>query len=278
MKTIVFLVSVLFTSSSALAQNQTYFGDQLVRKGRFYIYWGWNRSVYTKSDITFLGEDYDFTLSQVVAKDRQSKFKLQTYFSPSYLTIPQYNLRVGYFVKEHWTVSLGIDHMKYVMQNDQTVKMNGYISHTETKYDGTWEDKDIRLTTDFLKFEHTDGLNYANLEIRRFDQVLNLNQVRISLTEGVGYGILYPRTNTTLLNHERYDEFHYSGYGLSAVAGLRISFFDRFFVQTELKGGYIDLFDIRTTKSDRGRAKQKFYFGQSNIVFGTSHHFVRKNY
>ena len=28
------------------------------------------------------------------------------------MTIPQYNFRLGYYLNDHWNVSLGIDHMK----------------------------------------------------------------------------------------------------------------------------------------------------------------------
>lgn len=79
-----------------------------------------------------------------------------------------------------------------------------------------------------------------------------------------------PKTNTTLLNNERYDEFHLSGYGINATVGINVSFFNYFFVQTELKGGYINMPDIRTTQSPLDNASQDFFFAQLNIVFGVS--------
>ena len=42
------------------------------RKGEYYFFWGFNRSDYTKSDITFRGKGYDFTLHDVVANDLPS--------------------------------------------------------------------------------------------------------------------------------------------------------------------------------------------------------------
>ena len=41
-------------------------------KGKLYFYWGWNKSQYSYSDITFKGDDYNFTLYDVAAKDRQN--------------------------------------------------------------------------------------------------------------------------------------------------------------------------------------------------------------
>lgn len=239
-------------------------------KGDFYFYWGWNWGWYGKSDISFTGTHYNFTLDKVVAKDRQSPFEAKIYLNPFNATIPQYNFRLGYFISDHYNISIGIDHMKYVMVADQQVKISGHIENTGTHFDGTYNNEDIVLTEDFLQFEHTDGLNYPNLELRRFDEIFDLNKVKINLTEGLGFGMLYPKTNTTLLNKERYDEFHVAGYGMAAVVGLNVALYKWFFIQSEFKGGFINMPDIRTTSSVNDKAKQHFFFTQLNIVFGAT--------
>jgi hypothetical protein len=43
---------------------------------------------YSKSDITFSGPDYHFTLQEVVAKDRPSDFSVEKYFGISHLQFP----------------------------------------------------------------------------------------------------------------------------------------------------------------------------------------------
>jgi hypothetical protein len=241
--------------------------DNYYRKGNFFIYWGWNRAAYTTSDIHFSGNDYDFTLENVVAKDRQSPFSAKLYFSPNTLSIPQYNLRIGYFFHDKYNISIGADHMKYVMEQFQTVKINGTIANG-TSFDGTYNDSDIEMSEDFLKFEHTDGLNYENIEVRRFDVLFGRKNFSFAANEGLGIGVLVPRTNTTLMNNERYDEFHLAGYGLSAVLSLNATFFKYFFVQMEWKGGFIHMPDIRTTMYKSDRASQHFLFSQYNVVFG----------
>lgn len=247
-------------------------GQSKHNKGKFYVYWGWNHAQYTDSNIRFMGDDYDFTLDNVSAHDRQTPFGIK-YINPAEMTIPQYNFRIGYFFHDNWNVSLGIDHMKYVMDQDQTVNMNGYIRNG-SDFDGDYTNASQVLDEDFLTFEHTDGLNYANIEIRRFDNLLhipiskNKKGIDINLTEGIGGGILYPKTNTQLMGEERYDEFHLSGYGLSAMVGINFTFWDYFFIQAEMKGGYINMNDIRTTQYKSDRAKQDFFFSQQNIVFG----------
>lgn len=243
------------------------------RKGQFYVYWGWNRAAYALSDIHFYGENYDFELKDVVAKDRQSPFEGKLYLNPGSATIPQYNFRFGYFINEKYNLSFGIDHMKYVVQQNQSVKISGTIDRTGTKYDGAYSDEPIVIADDFLKFEHTDGLNYINLEIRRLDALLVWNHINLNLTEGVGAGVLFPRTNTTLFGGDRYDKFHVSGFGLSAMVGINIEFFNHFFIQSEVKGGYINMPNIRTTPSALSGASQQFFFGQVNLVFGANFRF-----
>ncbi|AWW00890.1 hypothetical protein [Arcticibacterium luteifluviistationis] len=235
---------------------------------RFYFYGGWNSGTYSKSDITFSGVDYDFLLENVVAKDRQTPFSIDQYINPKNITIPQYNFRIGYFIKKNWDISFGIDHMKYVMQADQTVKITGEIANSNTPYDGSYANEAIKLTEDFLKFEHTDGLNYVNVALRRSQELLDFNKIKVNTVLGAGISVLYPRTNTTLLSRERNDEFHLSGFGLDGTVGLNVTFFDGFFIQSELKGGYINMPDITTTKSDLDKASQDFFFGQGNITFG----------
>ncbi len=262
-------MAALFTACSLVtfAQNST-----TDNQGKFFAYWGWNRSAYTNSDISFKGSDYHFKLKSVVAKDRQTPFS-GAYFNPSKITIPQYNFRVGYFFKPKYSISFGFDHMKYVMQQDQSVVINGTISGTATEYDGLYDNEVIQLKDQFLQFEHTDGLNYLNLELRRMDDFLgfsklNLKNIQISMFEGVGAGVLFPKSNVTLMNFDRNDQWHIAGYGLSLVAGLNVTFFRHFFVQGELKGGFINMPDILTTHFQADRARQNFFFLQGNTNFG----------
>jgi hypothetical protein len=117
-------------------------------------------------------------------------------------------------------------------------------------------------------------LNYVNTEFSRVDDLSklfhlpNTDKFQINITEGLGAGVLFPKTNTKLLNKERYDQFHIAGYGVSAKAGLNFTFFKHYFIQTELKGGYIDMNDIRTTNNTADKAEQHFWFLQRMISVG----------
>ena len=241
-------------------------------KGKFYFFWGGNRESFSKSDIQFKGADYDFTLYDVEAHDKPKGWHID-YFNPGRITIPQTNLRIGYFITDHYNISIGVDHMKYVMFNDRRVDYSGSYPNMGS-YNENPANNQLTLTEDFLLFEHTDGLNYVNTEISRVDDVSgliglpNTDKFQINLTEGVGGGFLYPKTNATLLGKERHDDFNIAGFGLGAKVGLNFTFFKYFFVQTELKGGFIEMNNIRTTQSAADSASQHFWFFQRIVAIG----------
>jgi len=242
-------------------------------KGKFFIYWGWNRASYSNSDISFRGDTYDFTLSKVMSKDKQTPWDPGIYFNPALITIPQTNFKIGYFINDHYNISVGVDHMKYVMIQDQTVKINGNISTPGSPYEGVFNNNDIVLTEDFLTFEHTDGLNYINVELSRVDDILKvlhhgMKNLELNLTEGFGVGALLPKTNAKLFGNKRHDDFHLAGYGLDIKVGLNITFYKYFFLQGELKGGFIHMPDIRTTQFKADKASQAFTFGEADFLFG----------
>jgi len=240
-------------------------------KGSIYVFWGWNRTEYSKSDIHFKGNGYDFTLSDVSASDRQTTVGIDPYFRPDGITLPQTNFKVGYFFEDNYALSFGVDHMKYVMDQNQIAAIQGIISGSgDPNFDGTYTNGDtIDLSQEgFLKFEHTDGLNYLNLEINRFDKLHSFNKdLSISAVTGAGIGILMPRTNATLFDNKRHDEFHFAGWGTSIKGGIELNY-KRFFTRTEVKFGYINMPDIRTTESSSDKASQYFTFTELDVVFG----------
>ncbi|HIP26445.1 MAG TPA: hypothetical protein EYG80_02190 [Flavobacteriaceae bacterium] len=280
MKKVIVLISLMI-AGSILAQEKSIPEKKEVnkifkkinsRKGQFFASWGWNRGSFGKSDITFSGDNYNFTLKDVVADDKPNPFGIK-FFSPGDVTLPQTNYRFGYFIKDNYNIILGVDHMKYVMRANQSVNINGNINVGSALYDGNYDNQMIVLSTDFLKFEHTDGLNYIFVGVNRFDNFnkllgIHTDKFEVNLEEGIDIGIHMPRTNTTLLNKERYDEFHVSGFGFSAKAGLNLTFYKHFYLQADMKYGYVNMSDIRTTNSKSDRAKQSFGFFEAIYSFG----------
>jgi hypothetical protein len=180
--------------------------------------------------------------------------------------------------------------MKYVVRQDQTVKITGDISVGDYSYegfdddgnsfiiddvnfDGNYNNDNIVLVEEFLKFEHTDGLNYIYVGGNRFDNLnkllhINTDKFEVNLQEGIDVGFLMPKTNTTILGNSRYDQFHVSGYGMSASVGINLTFFKHFFIQADYKAGYINMTNARITSDSSEKASHSFTFSESAYVFG----------
>lgn len=241
-------------------------------KGKFYVYWGGNRGYYSGSDIRFKGSDYDFTLQNATAHDKPKGWHVD-YINPARITIPQTNLRIGYFFSDHYNVSIGVDHMKYVMTQNQEVGIKGYYPN-QGSYGETLPNGNVLLTEDFVTFEHTDGLNYVNAEINRVDDISKFvrindtDKIQFNATYGIGAGVLYPKTNAQMFGRQRYDDFKVSGFGVSAKAGLNLTFFKHYFIQYEAKIGYIDITNARISHNTSDKAMHHFTFFESIIAIG----------
>ena len=274
MKKLILSSALLFISLSVFSQETIKIQDKYTahNKGKFFVSWGGNRETYSKSDITFKGVSYDFTIYDVTAHDKPKGWHID-YINPGRMTIPQTNFRMGYFVNDHYSIAIGVDHMKYVMNQDIVVKYSGNYPNRNSFGEAVGNNQ-VLLTEPFLTFEHTDGLNYVNTEISRHDDISNffniedIDKIQVNLTEGIGTGFLYPKTNAKVFSKQRHDDFHIAGYGASIKAGLNVTFFKHFYIQTEVKGGYINMSDIQTTFSDTDSASQEFFFFQKIIAFG----------
>jgi len=246
-------------------------------KGQFFFSWGGNRATFSKSNINFKGDNYNFSINNVTAKDKPQGWHID-YITPHRLTIPQTNAKIGYFISNKYAISLGLDHMKYVLNRNKNRTINGFINLPDQEpgslYNGVYNNETLFISENLVKFEHTDGLNFVYTEFSRHDDISkyiglkNSNIFKITISEGVSGGILIPRTNTTLLAKKRHDQFHLSGYGLSIRTGLTLTFFKHFFMQLDLKGGYINMNNIRTTNSSTDKASQSFTYIQRVVAFG----------
>jgi hypothetical protein len=266
---ILLLISYLGFCQDAKVSSDKYTAHN---KGKIFIFWGGNRDNFTKSDIRFTGKNYDFTIYDTPAHDVPKGWHTD-YINPARMTIPQTNFRIGYYLNDHYSISFGVDHMKYVIFQNVAVPISGNYQNAGS-FGEQLPNNQVLLTDSFLTFEHTDGLNYVNAEFCRVDDISkvfklpNTDKFQLNFTEGISAGVLYPKTNTKLMGMERHDDYHVSGYGVSGKLGLNFLFYKHFFIQTELKAGYIDMPDIRTTFDPADRASQHFMFLEKIIAFG----------
>jgi hypothetical protein len=257
------------------SNNEEVKPEPLTKKGQMFVFWGWNRAGFSNSDIRFKGNGYDFTLNNVVAHDRPSELSW-AYIDPGQISAPQFNFRLGYFIKDNLALVIAQDHMKYVMDQEQTVDFNGNIS--DPKYAAMVKNGQVDLTDqEFLTFEHTDGLNYVNAGLEKYKSLLNKKNFDISWAYGGGVGVLFPRSNVKLFGNERSDRFHVAGFGLDARTNINFVFWNHIMARVEGKFGYINMPDIKTTLNNKpDKASQDFVFYQIN--FGIGYTFNTRKY
>lgn len=237
--------------------------------------WGYNRAFFTKSAIHFIGDEYNFTLKHTIAKDRQSPYTARNFLNVSNLTIPQYNFSVGLVLPNNISVTIGQDHMKYVVQQYSIATLDGDI-RIHDEYEGDYANKEIVITPDFVQFEHTDGLNYVHFTINKQKKMLQSKNKQISLDAIIGFngGVLIPRSDVTLMHFSRNDKFHLAGYGVGVNSGIKAVFLKYCFLRLDTKIGYINMPDILTRGIEyKDRAKQHFGFMEFFYSFGLQYRF-----
>lgn len=276
MKTILLFISFLSysifsvsqSSSSDLQINSLNRVFPSLHKGSAYFYWGYNREWYTKSDIAFNSSTCHFTLSAVRAKDRQSGLGLKNYVYN--ITIPQFNVRAGYMVSDRFGISVGMDHMKYVVVQKQQVKINGSIAPAtnQVKYAGVYVDEFIKIDSPFLRFEHTNGLNYISMDGEYFMEFWHRknHSQALGLVAGVSMGLLYPRSDVDVFDIEGINIFHTAGFGISGILNVRFQVVNHVFIMFQNRFGEIILNDILI--SEGFQAKQHFGFYQTACMLG----------
>lgn len=242
--------------------------QSLNNKGNLFVYWGYNRSQYTKSDIHFNGQDYDVTFYGVVAKDRPSPMGI-TYLDVTQLSVPQYNFRMGYYLNDRWSVSFGNDHMKYVVQQYQHINMSGYIqTNTAPQYNGGYVHKDMELKEDLLIFDHTNGLNVLSLDINYYQPLYQKRKLRFDATVGLGGCFVVTKSNVKMLNVGQDNRFHLAGYTAMFDGGVRCYYGKHLFLTAESKLGYVTLPDVLVNGSDPMRASHNFGYIEYYAALG----------
>jgi len=253
----------------------TCIGDEVPKenkKGSLYFYWGYNRSFYSKTNLHFNGPNYDFSLYDLKGTDRPSPFG-SVYFNPATFSVPQYNFRLGYLLTNRIAISGGMDHMKYVVTQDQPTEISGVITkNASEKYAGSYLNQPINLSEDLLKFEHTNGFNYVSLDFEYQQPIVRIlnDNISILLNTGIGGVWVVTKTDVRVMGDGLDNDFHVAGYALSFKAGPRIEFKEHLFLAGELKGGYATLPSVLIKNDAPEVGNHNLGFLEYYIVLGTN--------
>jgi hypothetical protein len=269
-----------FIQSYSQVSPQSEFRD---RKGHFFISWGYNRAYYNESDLHFKGDGYDFTLYDAKAEDIPEKFQTKVYLGPTQFTVPQYNIKVGYYIAKNTAILFAMDHMKYHLIQTQDVVIDGYIDPEKfpdhKDYTGTFTHDHILYTSEFMNFHHSDGFNFARLAIEQrvpFWQSKNGKHL-LALTGTASLGLMVPWTDFTFFGTNYRNKPHIAGYGISLNTGFRYELGKYFYLDAQVQLGTCNMPDIMLQDALPARADQKITWLQRNWSIGAYIPFKKKN-
>ncbi len=242
-------------------------------QGSLFAYWGYNRAFYTKSTIQFEGSGFDFEAKGLKAQDSPGTFNAD-YFNPLKVTTQQYNARLGYYVRNYWAISVGIDHLKYVMNDGNSTSITGNVGNDNLP--GSFPSGnvvDTLIITDRNTFHYANsvGLNNIRIEITRSDPlwVSPKEHIRAITHVGLGIGGLVSYNNFRFGGIDDPRVVSLSGYAVSAHFGARMEFFKHLFLQANMSGGLMHQARVRTRINDPGAfARHAYGFAQLDLVFG----------
>ena len=269
MKTLIFISFLIFLPFLGASQKTS--KDSQAKRAMF-VYWGYNRSFYTDSKISFFGPGYDFSLAGVQATDRPSSDFI-TYVDPSTLTVPQFNARIGFNFKKKWALSFGYDHMKYVIVHGPTYLLSGRINpliDPISNWSGDYNAEPVTTDESILHYENTNGMNYIRAEISHIDKLVRAsNAFAIYSVSGLGAGLVLNYNDFTFAGEKSMTTLSMSGVGASAHIGIRFEFFRHFFLQANNSVGFLYQHRVKTRGNDPyAYARQSLGYFQSDIVLG----------
>lgn len=227
----------------------------------FFLSWGYNGNGYGKSSIHFsqpsLGND--FTLHSVKAHDSKAWTDLFNHA----LTVPQYNIRFGVFLNEKWGLEMAMDHIKWIVTQDQQVRMTGTLNNAPV-------DSDVVLTEDVLKYQLNNGANpiFFNL-LRRIPLAGEPRRTGfLSLLLKAGGGFAVPHTENTLFGVPNEKGFQFfQGWNVDAGAAVRAHLWRFIYFEFEDKLVYARYFGVNV---DQGKAGHSVKTNEWSFHFGVS--------
>jgi hypothetical protein len=238
------------------------------KKGVLFIHWGYNRGYHSRSDITVKTDKGSYTIKNARGTDRVSNFKFSEYFKASNFSVPQYNLKIGYWFSRDskFGIGIGTDHMKWVFDPNQKYEIEGdytgdlWVKGQKKSFDEIVKGQDAS----FLLLEHTDGYNYPYIEGLYREKLVNSRRFEIDAIAGVGAGVLFPKTRTRVADQENTSEyrdidnqFHVAGFAFHADASLAFKY--------KKKNG-VSFFLKPTVRGVAGKINNALYFAEEGEI------------
>lgn len=213
---------------SAKAQNKSG-----IRKKEFYISWGYNKEWFSKSTLKIdqptLGNHYNF----VGIKGHDHPGWDNGIFNKP-ISIPQYNYRLGLLFnkKKALAIEINFDHTKFIFA-DQAAHVYGIIQKRIV-------DTTINFSEPNFYYYLNNGANFLlfNIVKRWHGYAMANNNIQIDLLGKAGVGPVIPHVDNKLFGKANKPGFQLGGWNLGVEAAIRVTFFNRVFVEYANKLDY----------------------------------------
>lgn len=238
-------------------------------KGTFFAQVGYNRSAYTKPNVEFKSNNYNFTLQNVSIKDNNESKSMGQFFSSS---SPQINVKLGYFIGNNWAVTASYNRYNTFFKDHQSIVLDGtFASGSSANYSGGVNES-INLTRDQFNLVQQQGINYFAIGVQRNDNLYSSRNDKFGIQSVIGaqFGVLFTKIDYTYEGSTTRGVSSFSGIEASLGLGIKFDFFRYVYLQIGLDGGLLNQNKIKlSTEGDR-TAKQVVGYLSPSINIGFS--------
>jgi hypothetical protein len=228
----------------------------------FYISWGYNADLFRPTDLHIAQPSIgnDFVLHDVRSHDDKGWTDL---FDNSPTTV-QYSARIGYFfnAKQDLAVELSFEHVRFLVTQDQTVRMSGTLNHAAV-------DQTVALTEDVLRYKLNNGANFLLVNLVKRLPLLKQTgapgSLSVLLKGGAGFG--FPHPTNFVFNQANAPGFQFGGFDLGVEGAVRFHLFRLLYLEFAQKGIYAHYSGLEVHE---GRASHDIWTYLTALSIGTS--------
>jgi hypothetical protein len=222
MKYVFFCLFIVFALPT-IAQNNTQ------AKGTFFVSGGIGKAVFAGSDLQLSSAAQNRTISNIKATDNFS--------------LPQWNGRFGYYVKNQLAIGLGIHNVQYNYSDSDPLQLNGTLKN---------------------------NIQFAHVDLQWNDKLFKTRSSNFAITYllGLHIGPTISKVSMNQSSNNVVSASYLSGFAFAGSVGLRAEFYKRVFISLEQLGGVIAQNNRNFSNDFLKEMKQNIGFGQTNVSLG----------
>lgn len=267
MKIKTLLITLLLSAvyQPVIAQRKTKLNTN--GQGALFAQLGYNRSAYSNSNVELSGNKYDVVLSNTSIQDNLEGKSMGSFLSSS---SPQISLKLGYFIKPKWAITIGFDRYNTFFEDNQTVTLAGnFAPGGNSTYSGT-VNEDVLLTRDQFNIAQSKGINFLSIGVQRNDQLYRSRKAEFAFHTlyGIQVGPLLTQVEHTYDGYTSPSISSVSGVGVAANIGVRFEFYQHVYLQLEVDGGVLNQNKIKLSDNGSSEGEQVVGFFSPSIHLG----------